>query len=729
MRTRQRDVFPLPFLPAEDFDSERLQPVLQCGDLRWLVNGIIVILNDLAGIVAPVSLPANRNRPMRLWLAAWESVAGQVCAMLNWMGTAEAAATSLAEIWQGLHGANDAEFPDLRADDVDVLDRSAIFDPLSSLDSTAAAIVSDVSLLFPDGLDGATQFAGVPPLQKQEYGKFVLRALRSRKLVLRSHIVGGGSVFCRSKKDSQRLRLIWHGAEMSTRCRRAPRPPMLLTPEALAAVHSVRPIFLTKRDGKILFDQLRLPDSLVACMGLPPISIRLLKKCGMSALEWQAWKGSLTSGAGRVFPCSNVWAMGFGWSSYVAQSTTHTAVALAGFAPASCLSLDTPPPYGADESFGVATDDVVVLTNVSKRRAETLGGGVDDAFELLGIQRNPLKDESGKLAGTAVGVTLTSGGTRWRAPPGAMWKVWQAVLALCDRALASPKALASVTGSMNWLHLLNRLLLTTLDRTYRDMRVEPFTVPRVLSCVTQRELLCSALLGIFWDRDLKAPSQSWLAMSDASSDFGLGAVVTNLHPYVISHLQTCKHKEHQSLQLGEPHEQPRHREVTWEPVEIDQPMTSFKIIIKTPRPVQEHINIEECLAVVATLRWCLRKAAHFGSRIVVAVDSLSTLGAIAKGRSSSPRLNAQVRKVAALCLVGQLQLHLIYTPSEWNVADHPSRGKPLPLDSVTKAWRQLQRAEKVLKQWQLSESIDGSDTSSAATDDPLHCALFTTSQQ
>ena len=126
-------------------------------------------------------------------------------------------------LWQGVHGTHVAEFLALRADDVDVLDRTTAFDPRNSLSSAAAVIASTASFLFPDGLDGATYLAEGPPLQKHKYGMAVLRVWRSRKFVLRPHIVGGGSLFCRSKKDSQRRRLIWHDAEMSTGCRRAPR--------------------------------------------------------------------------------------------------------------------------------------------------------------------------------------------------------------------------------------------------------------------------------------------------------------------------------------------------------------------------------------------------------------------------------------------------------------------------------------------------------------------------
>ena len=56
------------------------------------------------------------------------------------------------------------------------------------------------------------------------------------------------------------------------------------------------------------------------------------------------------------------------------------------------------------------------------------------------------------------------------------------------------------------------------------------------------------------------------------------------------------------------------------------------------------------------------------------LDSRVVIGAVAKGRSSSTRLNRVIKQIAALCFVGGLVLHLVFIPTEHNPADHPSRG-------------------------------------------------------
>jgi hypothetical protein len=88
----------------------------------------------------------------------------------------------------------------------------------------------------------------------------------------------------------------------------------------------------------------------------------------------------------------------------------------------------------------------------------------------------------------------------------------------------------------------------------------------------------------------------------------------------------------------------------------------------------EHINLKEARALLVFVRWVLRTPAHFGRRLVVLVDSKVVVGAATKGRSASYPLNRLLRRLAALCLFGDLLLHLVFIPTEHNPADAPSRG-------------------------------------------------------
>ena len=92
----------------------------------------------------------------------------------------------------------------------------------------------------------------------------------------------------------------------------------------------------------------------------------------------------------------------------------------------------------------------------------------------------------------------------------------------------------------------------------------------------------------------------------------------------------------------------------------------------------EHINLREAHAIVFYLQWSLRAVGRRARRIILLVDSKVAVGAMQKGRSGSPALNALVRKVHCLCMAGGLRLHIVFMPTEHNPADYPSRGEPIP---------------------------------------------------
>lgn len=62
-----------------------------------------------------------------------------------------------------------------------------------------------------------------------------------------------------------------------------------------------------------------------------------------------------------------------------------------------------------------------------------------------------------------------------------------------------------------------------------------------------------------------------------------------------------------------------------------------------------------------------------GMRYFHVLDSMVTRGCLAKGRSSSPRLNRVLRRCAAYLLGSDMYQFPLWTISRWNFADKPSR--------------------------------------------------------
>ena len=107
------------------------------------------------------------------------------------------------------------------------------------------------------------------------------------------------------------------------------------------------PVLMSTRDGKVFFDQLLVPRALSAFLGRPAVRLDHLLKpppCesgsagapGLtpSELDSLLWDGPPPEGAVWVTPVSRAWPMGFGWSSYVAQSVMVQSCLSAGFDPA-----------------------------------------------------------------------------------------------------------------------------------------------------------------------------------------------------------------------------------------------------------------------------------------------------------------------------------------------------------------------------------------------------------
>lgn len=65
-------------------------------------------------------------------------------------------------------------------------------------------------------------------------------------------------------------------------------------------------------------------------------------------------------------------------------------------------------------------------------------------------------------------------------------------------------------------------------------------------------------------------------------------------------------------------------------------------------------------------------------RLVMGVDSLVSCGVANEGRSASRALNREWRKAVGLQVLAGMRLGVHYAPTQYNPADHPSRGKCIP---------------------------------------------------
>ena len=91
---------------------------------------------------------------------------------------------------------------------------------------------------------------------------------------------------------------------------------------------------------------------------------------------------------------------------------------------------------------------------------------------------------------------------------------------------------------------------------------------------------------------------------------------------------------------------------------------------------REHINALELRAVLTSLRWRLERQKQTNVKFVHLVDSLVSLHALSRGRTSSKKLRRTLMRVNALLLATQSQAVWAYVHTKQNPADAPSR-RPL----------------------------------------------------
>ena len=87
----------------------------------------------------------------------------------------------------------------------------------------------------------------------------------------------------------------------------------------------------------------------------------------------------------------------------------------------------------------------------------------------------------------------------------------------------------------------------------------------------------------------------------------------------------------------------------------------------------EHINVLEVRAVLAAILWRLRTASNIHTRCIQGMDSFVALGALAKGRSASRRLEPVISRINAVLLGASFGPVWGYFRTDLNPADAPSR--------------------------------------------------------
>ena len=105
---------------------------------------------------------------------------------------------------------------------------------------------------------------------------------------------------------------------------------------------------------------------------------------------------------------------------------------------------------------------------------------------------------------------------------------------------------------------------------------------------------------------------------------------------------------------------------------LDASRWNWKVALAFPLSGQ-HTNALELRAIVATLKWRLRKSASVGKRFTHCINSIVCMAVCAKGRSSSRILCRVLHIWNSLSLASSTHTVYAYIRTADNPADRPSR--------------------------------------------------------
>ena len=306
-----------------------------------------------------------------------------------------------------------------------------------------------------------------------------------------------------------------------------PAPHRLANPSSFLDL-LVRPgekLLLSKRDASTFFDSLKVPKALQEWFGQAPVRLGELLNLGLKLEDIRRWADDLgeekLTRRTVLFPVNVVWPMGFSWSSCVAQDTSVGCVLEAGVAEDCILSLDHALPRHQQELCAVCTDDVLLFHKNHRRGRATLRR-LDHVFVKHGVSKNCKKDVSLSSAMTGPGCDISS------SPPlvePACKKLGGIVLSLCDllsSPVASPKAISSLLGVLQWFSLLQRGMFSVFDDVYKFVTCPEQQKQQHLPEPVLNELLEFLALAPLLPASLDRQYLDTMLACDAAPEFGFG---------------------------------------------------------------------------------------------------------------------------------------------------------------------------------------------------------------
>lgn len=524
-------------------------------------------------------------------------------------------------------------------------------------------------------------------------------------------------------KDGTDIRLIID-AKPANKCFIEPPYVQLPNPSCLSRLYcdAKSSLFVAKADLSNFYHQLLIPEWLQPYLSLPSLSISELLQQGITLPHnLQSLPGSTA-----VYPMCLTLPMGWSHSVFIAQSIhEYILYYTSSFSPTDNILFTTTP--NIDRGLhGLYIDDLFILAP-SKQEAECLLDKAKASYinSNLLIKAKKVVEPTNDNTEILGHLLNCSNKQLLPTPEKIEYLIQQTFYVITTKHSITGNDLAQLIGKWTWCLLIKRPTLSVLRYSYRYVNAAGSKSWQLWTSVKQ-ELMMLLLIMPLLQYKL---SNCWCPTMFATdaSNLAAGVVTTNLTSELfkaIWPLSASKHtlyynvvyfnspqvdpscivqpksemlhdaELHSTSVLSQPgmhllsnfnsseeeHNINKciHQGIQSNVLALSKLLSTNKLqwttIISYPWKFKSsHINSLELQAIILAIRRSLSSPTSIGKRMILLTDSAVVAYSIIKGRSSSSHLIPGLRKLAALCLSGDIALQIGWIPTHLNPADGPSR--------------------------------------------------------
>ena len=263
-------------------------------------------------------------------------------------------------------------------------------------------------------------------------------------------------------------------------------------------------------------------------------------------------------------------------------------------------------------------------------------------------------------------------------------------LATAAGGVATKQVMQQLLGLMIHPFCLRRELMSSFQRAYVwTASLDEGVVVKIPADIRD-ELIMGSMLLSQAHGNIRAPVSTMISCSDATPSRG-GVVRSRVSREMAEGLYWCGDRRGRPVRLGEVlGEQGTDEAATPENmlkksqlkgVLTDELGTAlggcqWEVSHSAEFASSAHVNIQELKAARVALMQAVSDSLE-PQRVINGTDSQVILGAVAKGRSASYKLNSVMRSMLAWQVLGKKRLVQFYVPTKDNPSDDPSRDVPL----------------------------------------------------